>query len=57
MSKDKSMNNGMKNEPYNEQDLASLIDFLWIVNKRRPYCLSDFVPQTFIPDFSRQYDN
>ena len=27
-------------------------EFQKIVNVRRPYCSSDFVPQTFIPDLS-----
>lgn len=51
MTKNKSTNNSIKNE----QDLASLIEFLWIVNRRRPYRLSDFEPQTFLPDLSRLY--
>ena len=28
-------------------------EFQKIVNERRPYCSSDFVPQTFIPDLSK----
>ena len=28
-----------------------------ILNERRPYCSKDFVPQTFLPDLSRQYGN
>jgi len=32
-------------------------DFQKIVNKRRPYCSDDFVPQTFIPDLSKCFYN
>jgi len=37
---------------YVEEELGSpdFIDFLWIVNERRPYCSWDFKEQYMIPD-------
>lgn len=37
-------------ETLSAEDFA---EFQRIVNKRRPYCPKDFVPQHFIPDLSK----